>query len=284
MSRSRAFRRIPRTASIALSIPLAVWSAGCRGPGTKPPPVTAVRPRAHGRGAPGPELVAGQQAFLGGHPAVAIGHFNLHQGEAAEDDGGDEVAYWLGLCELRLNHPRRALAYFDHALRPGAHDDVTALALLAAGHAAYRLHALGRALAYYDRLSGPLLERVPADETMYRRALTLRRSGRWDEAVALFRRVAVRFPNSPRAADARREANQPHRYFACQIGWFGKRRNADNLTKTARRLGFDAAVVPGVRKGGAGFAVMVGRYARFADAQQAVARLRRSGFDAFVVP
>lgn len=256
---------------------LAVATAvlGCR-PAPAPPPVDTP---------PSAEFVAGQRALLAGYPAVALGHFNLHLAASAETPQTAEAHYWMGLCEVRLNHPREALEQFDRALqaRDGS-AQVRALTLLAAGQAAYLGNEFDRALALFDRITGPLGSLVPPDELAYQRALALRRLSRWGESATLFHQILTRHPDSPRRAEAARAFEFPHRYFTCQIGWFTGRENAEREAGRAQRIGFAARVEGGQRGGVAGYAVLVGQYGTFGDAQAASLSLRRAGFDAFVIP
>ena len=257
---------------------LMVLAAGCS------QRTTAVVPEPEADLSPSPEFLSGQQTFLGGHPRVAIGHFNLYLAESVEIGTPADARYWLGMCDLRLNRAMAALDHFEAALRSPGSAEVQALSLLAAGYAAYRANDLDRALAHYYRIAGPMLGLVPADEVLFRKALAHRRRGEWTESASLFHRAFTEYPDSPRAQQARQEFERPERYFTCQIGWFTKRANADRLAQRARRIGFAAAVEAGRRRGQTGFAVVVGRHATFRDAIRTLTGLRQAGFEAFVTP
>ena len=252
-----------------------VLAAGCRGADVADTsPVAATHP----------DMSAGQRAFLAGRSAEAMGYFrrarsHLHTGTSAA-----EIDYWLGLCELEMNRPGRALVCFSRALSGEAGPEVKGLILLAEALAHYRLHRFEKAIEACRRAEESAAGAVPADEVLYRRAVALRRLGRWEEAASLFREVASRFPEGPRAEEARRSADRRRRYFTCQLGWFEKRENAVNLQAAARRAGFEARLEPGLRNGRPGVAVTVGRYPAFNAALAALKRLHRAGFQAFVTP
>ena len=195
-----------------------------------------------------------------------------------------EAYYIRGLSRLRLDQRSSAASDFEVGLRRCQREELKVLLSLQLGNMAYENGVYGRAATFLGRVVTKLPASAPGDETWYRYAESLQRSGDFARARDAFHRVLTSYGSSPRARDALRNVSWRQDYFTVQCGAYSQRRAAGDAAEQLRRRGLAPTVTKLRDRGSVQYIVHVGRYSDFDSASAALPAVRRVQPDAFLLP
>lgn len=195
-----------------------------------------------------------------------------------------EALYLRGLSRLRLGRRGEARSDCEDALALCKRRTLAGLLHVQLGHLDFQDGRYGRAAGRYRQALADLPRASRSDEFRYRYGQSLQRSGRFAEAIAVFRRVVAEHPSSRYAVMARRKVAWPHSYFAIQCGAYSDRSRAGAAADALRRRGIASVTVSRGDSASAPYLVHAGRYGAYSAATAALQSIRSIQRDAFVVP
>lgn len=195
-----------------------------------------------------------------------------------------EAYYIRGLSRLRLGQRSSAASDFEVGLRRCEREELSVLLSLQVGNMAYEAGVYGRAATFLGRAVTKLPTSAPGDETWYRYAHSLQRSGDFAHAGDAFHRVLTDYGNSPSARDALRNVSWRQDYFTLQCGAYSRRRAAGDAAEQLRLRGLVPTVTKLRDRGSVQYIVHVGRYRDFGAAWSALPAVRSVQPDAFILP
>jgi len=195
-----------------------------------------------------------------------------------------EALYLRGLTRIRQDRRREAERDLERALSLCRADDLETLVLIQLGNLAFDDEAYGRAAQCLGRVVDDLPTGVPVDTLWYRYALSLQRSGDFEQARLAFAQLIARRPDSTLMPAARRRMQWRSNHFTIQCGAFSEQGSARAAAENLRKAGVDASVVAQDHRAAVPFVVHAGRYRDFPQAQAALPSVRNVQRNAFIVP
>lgn len=208
---------------------------------------------------------------------------------------GREALVWRGLSQLGRGDAEGALQLLQSARKDLEGSTEEEAYFFAIAQSALRSSRPGEAIEALKVLLGRHASGDYAPQAYYAMGQSLEMSGRPDDAAALFRQVAQRFPESYEATRVRDRGirlstpetavRPPGGGFAIQIGAFAKRDGAERLARELRLSGIgDVAVMQG-RERVPVFRVRAGAFDSRDEARALGERLRRErGLSYTIVP
>lgn len=234
----------------------------------------------------GADYEEGLRAYLEGRYAQGARRLSRVAAQTADPALRARASLLEGRCRLALKEFHQAEVCFRRGLQVGSLPrEVRAGLELGLADSLYGQERYAEAAEGYCRLLRRYADAVPADEAAFKLALALQRSGRWAEARREFARLASRYPQSPRAATARRLSLSTEEGFSVQCGAFRSAGSARRVAEELHSKGFEARLVPIKSASGENLtAVRVGRCRTWAEAAALRTRLQAAGFEARIVP
>ena len=195
-----------------------------------------------------------------------------------------EAYYLRGLSRLKQARRADAEADFRAALRLCRRRALEVLLCVQMGNLAFQDGAYARSAGFYRRGADDLPANVPIGQVWYRYGLSLQRSGEFDRARAVFRRLVNGRPAGAMGSNALRQMAWKHDYFTVQCGAFSRMESARAAAANLLGQGIEAVASRQDRRGAPPYVVYAGRYRNYAFASAALPAIRRIQGDAFIVP
>ena len=229
-------------------------------------------------------LAEGKRAYERRQYPHAIQRLSLVVNNAQDLPGLARALYLRGMAHAKSG--QRSLAFADlRRCVDGAPDpEVAWKAHSVLGTLYFEEEQFASAAREYEQAAA-LMPAIPqVGRIHFQLGVCYERSGLWDEAQAVFRRIAERYPFSGESAAARRRLALRPTHFAVQCGAFQQASNAENFRSELERQGLAAYVREEPRRLETLHIVLVGRYATYAAARQGLADVRQFVPDAVPWP
>jgi len=201
-----------------------------------------------------------------------------------EDPRTDNVHYYLGLCELRLEEFERSREIFTELIQADIDPPLRDKAYLGLFDAYY---LGGQYEQAYDAVKSLLKVSPKSDfsSLIYLKCARVNlRLARWKDAEVYLEKIITQYPQSMEIHLAKQLLNEKQ-YFAVQVGAFIDQARAQQLVKDFQKKGEYAYVVEAVDKENKKFyRVRVGQLTLLGEAQDLKSRLAKEGYPTKIYP